>query len=267
MLAEGEPLAGMNREICNEGVALGIITPSRGLRLPGRDLAEGLFLSVSPALPGFTGSEGQVKDLLARSGASAGPDTGLLLSLVLMEVGPHISARAMGSLYGDRHGLEKELVPDAHSLAAVLDACGRSGAGGLAVMLGLRTPGSAEQAWEVTRAWRIRVAGALAAAMTAQEAGGWYRVADAATVPAVADALVATFAPEQPVVVLAQDGDMVRISVRAATPSRADLEASVDAAARAHGGRASGNRHSADAVIPAGSLDGFSAAFRQAVAA
>jgi len=70
-----------------------------------------------------------VKALLALSGGDGKPDTGLLLSLVLLEVSPHISARAMASLYGDRHGLEKELVPDAHALAAVLDACGRSGGG------------------------------------------------------------------------------------------------------------------------------------------
>jgi single-stranded-DNA-specific exonuclease len=267
MVADGEPLAGMNREICNEGVALGTITPSRGLRLPGRDVAEGLFLSLSPALPGFTGNEAYVKEFLARSRGSGEPDTGLLLSLVLLEAGPRISARAMGSLYGDCYGLEKELVPDAHALAAVLDACGRSGAGGLAVMLGLRAAGSADQAWEVTRAWRIRVAEAVAAAMAGPEAGGWYRVADAATAPAVADALVATLAPDRPVVVLAMDGDMVRVAVRAVTPSRSDLEAAVDAAARAHGGRASGNRHSADAVIPAASLEGFTAAFREAVAA
>jgi hypothetical protein len=266
MVTEGEPLSGMNREICNEGVALGIITPSRGLRLPGRDVAEGLFLSLSPALPGITGSEEEVKALVARSGGNGEPDTGLLLSLVLLEAGPRISARAMGSLYGDRHGLERELVPDAHALSAVLDACGRSGAGGLAVMLGLRAAGAAEQAWEVTRAWRIRVAGALAAAMAGQEAGGWYRVADTATAPAVADALVVTLAPDRPVVVLAPDGDLVQVAVRAVPTSGADLEAAADAAARAHGGRASGTRHRADVVIPAASLEGFTAAFREAVA-
>jgi single-stranded-DNA-specific exonuclease len=266
MVGEGEPLTGMNREICNEGVALGTLIPSRGLRLPGRDVAEGLLLSLQPALPGITGNGERVKELLARSGGNGEPDTGLLLSLVLLEVSPHISARAMASLYGDRLGLEKELVPDAHALAAVLDACGRSGAGGLAVMLGLRTAGSAEGAWEVTRAWRIRVAEALTAAMAGAEAGGWYRVADPATAPAVADALIATLAPDQPVVVLAPDGGVVRVAIRAITPSRANLEAAVDAAARGHGGRASGNRHRADAVIPAGSLEGFTAAFREAVA-
>ncbi|MDD1646158.1 MAG: hypothetical protein LUP93_07660, partial [Methanomicrobiales archaeon] len=92
-------------------------------------------------------------------------------------------------------------------------------------------------------------------------------VADPATAPAVADALIATLAPEQPVVVLAPYGEMVRVAVRAITPSRANLEAAVDAAARGYGGRASGNRHSADAVIPAGSLEGFTAALREAVAA
>ena len=267
MVGEGEPLAGMNREICNEGVALGIITLGRGLRLPGRDLAEGLFLSLQPSLPGITGNEERVKEILARCGGDGGPDTGLLLSLVLLEISPHASARAMASLYGDRHGLERELVPDAHTLAAVLDACGRSGAGGLAVMLGFRTAGSAEQAWEVTRAWRIRVAAALQGAMAWKEAEGWYQVADAATAPAVADALIATLAPDRPVVVLAPEGEWVRVSARAILSSRANLEEAMDAAARTHGGRASGNRCRADAIIPAGALEGFTAALREAVAA
>jgi single-stranded-DNA-specific exonuclease len=267
MVGEGQPLAGMNREICNEGVALGIITPSRGLRLPGRDLAEGMLLALQPGLPGITGSEERVKELLARCGGEGGPDTGLLLSLVLLEVSPRVSPRAMAALYGDRHGLEKELVPDAHALAAVLDACGRSGAGGLAVMLGFRTAGSQDQAWEVTRAWRLRVADALQAATPWKDAGGWYQVADAATAPAVADSLLSTLAPSRPLVILAPAGDAVHVSARALPECQADLEAAVDAAARAHGGRASGNRCKTDAVVPAGALDGFAAAVREVVAA
>ncbi len=267
MVGEGQPLTGMNREICNEGVALGIITPTRGLRLPGRDVAEGLLLSLQPSLPGITGSEERVKELLARCPGVGGPDIGLLLSLILLEISPRVSPEAMASLYGDCHGLERELVPSAHALAAVLDACGRSGAGGLAAMLGFRTAGSQEQAWEVTRAWRLRVAAALQAATPGEEAGGWYRVADAPTAPAVADTLVSTLAPALPLMVLAPEGETVRVSARAIPACRANLEAALDAAARAHGGRATGNRCSAEAVIPAGALEGFAAAFLEAVAA
>ncbi|MDD1659827.1 MAG: phosphoesterase [Methanomicrobiales archaeon] len=267
MVGEGQLMEGMNREICNEGVALGIITPGRGLRLPGRDVAEGLLLSLQPSLPGITGSEERVKELLARCPGEGGPDTEVLLSLILLEISPHASAMAMASLYGDRHGLEKELIPDAHALAAVLDACGRSGAGGLAAMLGFRTDGSPEQAWEVTRAWRLRVAAALQAATAWKEAEGWYQVADAPTGPGVADALISTMAPARPLVVLAPDGDVIRVSARAIPGCRANLEAALDAAARAHGGRASGNRCSADAVVPAGALEGIAAAFREALAA
>jgi len=266
MVGEGQPLTGMNREIYHEGVALGIITPSRGLHLPGRDVAEGLLLSLQPTLPGITGSEERVKELLARCESDGGPDTGLLLSLVILEVSPRVSPQAMAALYGDRHGLEKELVPDAHALAAVLDACGRSGAGGLAAMLGFRTAGSQDQAWEVTRAWRLRVAAALQAATAWKDAEGWYQVADAATAPAVADTLVSTLAPSRPLVILAPDGETIHVSARALPECRANLEAAVDAAARAHGGRASGNRCSAEAVVPAGALEGFTAALREAVA-
>ena len=267
MVGEGQPLAGMNREICNEGMALGIISPGRGLRLPGRDIAEGLLLSLQPSLPGITGNEEAVKELLARCPGEGGPDTELLLSLVLLAISPHVSATGMASLFGDRHGLERELVPDAHSLAAVLDACGRSGAGGLAAMLGFRTAGSREQAWEVTRTWRLRVAAALQAATAWKEAEGWYQVADSATAPAVADALLSTLAPARPLVVLAPDGEVIRVSARALPGYRASLEAVLDAAARAHGGRASGTRTCAEAAIPAAALDGYAGALREALAA
>jgi hypothetical protein len=79
--------------------------------------------------------------------------------------------------------------------------------------------------------------------------------------------MVSTLAPALPLVVLVPEGETVRVSARAIPSSRANLEAALDAAARAHGGRASGNRCSAEAVVPAGSLEGFAAAFREAVSA
>jgi hypothetical protein len=92
-------------------------------------------------------------------------------------------------------------------------------------------------------------------------------VADSATAPAVADALLSTLAPARPLVVLAPDGEVIRVSARALPGYRASLEAVLDAAARAHGGRASGTRTCAEAAIPAAALDGYAGALREALAA
>jgi len=48
MVGEGEPLTGMNREICNEGVALGIITPRGDSASPGATWPKGCSSRCSP---------------------------------------------------------------------------------------------------------------------------------------------------------------------------------------------------------------------------
>ena len=53
----------------------------------------------------------------------------------------------MGILYG----LEREVLPDAHTLAAVLDACGKAGKGGLAASICMRSSAGLDDAWEIAR--------------------------------------------------------------------------------------------------------------------
>ena len=138
-VGDGQELAGKNLEIFNEAVAERIITPGRGLHLPGRDAPERLYMSINPYLPGISGNQPVVESILDKCTGEEELDNSLLLSLLVLETSQKSGANAAYRLYGDTYGLEREVLPDAHTLAAVLDACGKAGKGGLAASICMRS--------------------------------------------------------------------------------------------------------------------------------
>ena len=150
ILGDGQELTGQNLEIFNEGAAEGIITNRRGLRLAGRDDHERLSLAVNPYLHQISGDEMAVADLIESSMTDDGMALDTLLSLVILRIGPYATERAMTSVYGDRLILEREVIPDAHSLTAVVDACGKQGQGGLAASLCMRNTDGIAAGWALT---------------------------------------------------------------------------------------------------------------------
>jgi single-stranded-DNA-specific exonuclease len=135
MIGDRQACTGVNRGILNDGIANGYITPGRGLLLPGRDLPEALALSTRPYLPGISGDEAGARKLVEECTGDGKTALDALLSLVILRAGAPGSAQGLEALYGDTYTLEREAIPDLHSLTAVVDACGRAGMGGLAASL------------------------------------------------------------------------------------------------------------------------------------
>ncbi len=189
IIGDGQAFAGRNLEIFNEGVANGIIVPDRGMTLPGRDMAEKWLLATCPYLEGISGDDSAVADLLTGAQGANGLRLDTLMSLAVLKSAPQTSAEGLSLLYGDTLHLQREVIEDAHALTAVIDACGKSGHGDLAVALCLRSSAEIEQAWEIARRHHLDVIGALKNAHPAHEGDAVYECQNATLASDIADVL------------------------------------------------------------------------------
>jgi hypothetical protein len=265
IIGDGQELAGKNLEIFNDGVGNGIISPKRGMRLPGRDSAEQLYMALHPYLDDISGDESLGADLIEMSTGKDGLKQDALLSLIVLTVSRNAPLSTLQALYGDLYDLEREVIEDAHALAAVVDACGKAGQGGLAASLCLRSSRDLAQAWEVARVHRINVIRALMAAQQLEGSQGFYEVQDFHVASDVADTLAADRVQNAPVVVFARAGDSCHLSVRAPERLPDGIGTTVRELALACGGTGGGHRRRAGATIPCGELDRFRKGFAEAV--
>lgn len=263
VLGDGQAFEDENAEILNDGVANGVLELERGFMLPGSSIAEQLELAIDPYLPGISGDAGKVRELLRASSGEGGPALDHLLSLVVLDTAEKAAPGSIEALWGDRVICLREVLADARTLAAVVEACGKSGRGGLAASVCLRSPGAVEEAREVAAAYRRRVILAIAGARPVEEAAFAFLVDDPSLVGDVATALAGPVGG--PVLVAAQDGGMVRISARADGPVPLGLlvrQLAVEA-----GGSGGGHARRAGASVPVGGFPEFAAAFAEAVGA
>jgi hypothetical protein len=260
ILGDGQLAAGKNREILSDGIAEGVIVPARGIPLAGRSLEEQLLLCVTPYLPGISGDPQAVQGLM-NSCSSSHPES--VLSLVVLRTGQHLPAGAFSSLWGDVHTLQRETVSNCHDMTALLDACGRSGEGGLGASICLRHQGSAEQAWKVLHAYRQKVITALRAIQPREGPVTMVEVPDAEVISSVADALIPFGGI---IVVMARAGTQYRLTSRCPAGSPLDLEQLNRKIAQEFGGNGGGHRCRAGATFPADQVESVKKRFMEALA-
>ncbi|HTY14717.1 MAG TPA: DHH family phosphoesterase [Methanoregulaceae archaeon] len=267
MIGDGQEISGKNKEIFNEGVAEGIITNGRGFHLTGRDPTERLYISTAPYLPGISGNQAAVESILDLSTGDEEADPSLLLSLLILETGEVAGTGVARKLYGDLFGLERESIADAYTLAAVTDACGKTGKGGLAASLCMRSTAGIEEAWEITRSFRLRVIAALDQLCRQENQDGVYEIDDHLVISDVADALAYNCREGQTVIVLGKDGEVCRVSARCPGGGTRDLGVVIQKIASDCGGSGGGHRLRAGATIPCSKVSQFRSAWQEAVLA
>lgn len=267
IIGDGQTLTGPNLEIFNEAVAEGIINPGRGYLLPGRDEHERLYAALNPYLHQVSGDEMAVADLLESASSGDELSREKLLSLLVLRVSPFAPVETLEEIYGATYSLEREVIPDAHALTAVVDACGKSGFGGLAASLCLRSSGDLTDAWNLSFQHRGKVIRALRAACSQDESPGYFEVDEVTVASDVADALSRDCIHQGPVVVSARHDELCYISARC--PRRIDMnlgDAVRDAALQC-GGFGGGHRLRAGATIPCARIGEFRAILARTVAA
>ncbi|MFA7563341.1 MAG: DHH family phosphoesterase [Methanoculleus sp.] len=267
IIGDGQALEGSNREIVNEGIANGFITPRRGLRLPGRGLVEQLALAVDPYLTGFSGVPDAARTLVAEVTDEDDMDTESLLTQIVLTAAPNASTSALCGIWGTTYNLGREVIDEALNLAAVVDACGKAGSGDIGASLCLRSSHALQDAWEITARYRQAVVAGIRGVRRLDERIAIFEVDDGGVASDVADALANDFVQSSPVFVIGRSGDACSISARCPPGVEVDLEAVMQTVAEACGGRGGGHRRRAGARIAADQADRFRQALLEAIPA
>jgi hypothetical protein len=257
IIGDDQVLAGKNLEIFNEAMGESVITTGRGCRLVGRDLHERLLCSIKPYLPMISGDEMAVADLIETAAREGTIENDTLISLIIMRISPYVPPGTLASLYGDQYSLDREVIPDAHSFTAVVDACGKCGKGGLAASLCFRSVDGIGEAWEAAQGHRRRVIRSLSEAAGKEKREGFYEVDEASVASDVADVLARDTLQEQTVLVTARDKELCHISARAPDASGINLGDLVHEAAVRCGGFGGGHRGRAGATISCARIGEF----------
>jgi nanoRNase/pAp phosphatase (c-di-AMP/oligoRNAs hydrolase) len=269
ILGDGQEFVGKNLEIFNEAIANGIIVPDRGLKLPGRDMTERWYMATSPYLEGVSGNEPLIAEILDAAHdsrqAGNGPRLDTLLSRMIFAAAKGTAAGSLQAVYGDTLHLQREVIEDAHALTAIIDACGKSGHGDIAATLCLRSSHDIEQAWEITRQHRVKIAEAVRTARPLEGTSGIFEVQGTAIASDVADILVRDLPHTNPVLVYAQGTDGCHISARCPSGSLADIGPLVHRLAEACGGNGGGHVLRAGATIPCDRIGVFTKGWQEAI--
>ncbi|MDD1718319.1 MAG: DHHA1 domain-containing protein [Methanoregulaceae archaeon] len=264
IIGDRQLIAGENLRIFNDAVAEGIISTERGLRLPGRDVRERLLMAINPYFDGVSGNETAVEAIIEESGGIEAIRTGEVVSLVILKAAGCASASALEAFYGDTYQLDREVLPDAHSLTALIDACGKTGRGGLAASICLRSTEALPAAWEITRKFRLGVIASIREAVSSGD--GPYRVDEIDLVSDVADALAWDCAREKPVLVYAEEQELCRVSARRPPGLEIHIGDLLHRLASEAGGTGGGHPGRGGATIPKTMFQQFSESWREAVA-
>ena len=272
IIGDGQEIKGKNLEIFNEAVANGIVVPDRGLKLPGRDMAERWYTATHPYLDGISGNEQVVADFVEQAKDPSSPNKPLMLdtliSRVVLEAAPRATLAGLGSIYGDTYHLQREVIEDAHALTAVIDACGKTGNGDIGATLCLRSSHDIDRAWEITRQHHVRIIDAVKSASPYGGIPGVYEVKEASVASDVADVLCRDIPAACPVLVFGKTpgGSLYRISARNPAGCTVELGPKVRAIAEACGGSGGGHTLRAGATIPCDKITEFAKGWREAIA-
>ncbi|MBN2734111.1 MAG: DHH family phosphoesterase [Methanomicrobiaceae archaeon] len=266
IIGDRQAIAGKNQEIINEGIANQFIVPERGIPLAGRNLEEKLFTAINPYLRGISGEKEAVQEILKRSLKEQEYSYETLLSEIILKIAPETNDKVMQSLWGDRYELERGVITDAHSMAAVVESCGLSKRGGLGVTLCLRTSQSVEEAWDIAIKHRLKVISAIQNVKSIDESISLFEVSDPTTASSVADSLAYDNLNEKPVFVMVKSGEKYSVSARCPSGAEYNLSEIMKNIAEEAGGTGGGHISRAGATFEKEGLLKFKNGLKEAFA-
>ena len=246
IIGDCQNLSGMNQKIIGDAIGDNLIKPGKGIHLPGRTTKEQIATATLPYLPGLSGNEAAAEkiEMMCQSKASDEAYAGMLISEIIAR--SSASYDALMRIYGNSWELQREAVQDAHTLTAILDACGKSGHAdvGFAIASGDRS--RLNEAWNTTVAFRKHIVENAAAA---KEVGSHvYEVPDFDAASDVADLLAVS--EQKPVIVIAKAPEFLKVSARAPQGYDVNFEQFMKTAAETFGGSGGGHKTRAGGELP-----------------
>ncbi|HJJ97194.1 MAG TPA: DHHA1 domain-containing protein [Methanocorpusculum sp.] len=262
IIGDNQTLSGRNQTIIGDAVANNLVNPGRGVLLAGRTTKEQIANSLHPYLPNLSGDEEKAAAIesACRSKVSDDAYTSCMLSQIVLD--SDASYNALMTLYGDSWSLEREVIPNAHTFTAVVDACGKAGKSGVAYALCCGDASYLDEAWGIAVSYRNRVIAAVRTAEKIRDVPAVWRVGDGAAASDAADVLAES--ASGPMFVLGRDAAVLRVSARAPRGSSVNLEQILRTTAQACGGSGGGHQLRAGADVPLDREDEFLAGLEAA---
>ncbi len=253
IIGDNQQVTGMNKTIIDEAGGDNLIMPAKGIHLPGRTTREQIEIASLPYLPGISGNTAVAEkfELLCQNTTEDDAYARMFLSEIIARSSASFEALLM--IYGDSWKLLRETIQDAHSLTAVLDACGKSGHADLGFSVACGDTSRAEEAWNVTSSFRKHIIENAASAK--QVASHVYEVADADAASDVADLLAVS--EDGPVVVLGKSPEFLKVSARAPQGYDVNFEQFMKTSAEKFGGAGGGHKTRAGGELPCACYDEF----------
>lgn len=262
IIGDNQTLSGRNQTIIGDAVANNLINPGRGVLLAGRTTKEQIANSLHPYLPSLSGDEEKAAAIESACMSKVSDDayTSCMLSQIVLD--SDASYNALMNLYGDSWSLEREVIPNAHTFTAVVDACGKAGKSGIAYALCCGDASYLDEAWKIAVSYRNRVIAAVRTAEKIRDVPAVWRVGDCAAASDAADVLAES--ASGPMFVLGRDAASLRVSARAPRGSSVNLEQILRTTAQACGGSGGGHQLRAGADVPLDREDEFLAGLEAA---
>ncbi|MCZ0863518.1 DHHA1 domain-containing protein [Methanocorpusculum vombati] len=262
IIGDNQTLSGRNQTIIGDAVANNLVNPGRGVLLAGRTTKEQIANSLHPYLPSLSGDEEKAAAIESACMSKVSDDayTSCMLSQIVLD--SDASYNALMNLYGDSWSLEREVIPNAHTFTAVVDACGKAGKSGIAYALCCGDASYLDEAWKIAVSYRNRVIAAVRTAEKIRDVPAVWRVGDCAAASDAADVLAES--ASGPMFVLGRDAASLRVSARAPRGSSVNLEQILRTTAQACGGSGGGHQLRAGADVPLDREDEFLAGLEAA---
>lgn len=246
IIGDNQNVSGMNLKIIDEAIENNLISSGKGILLPGRTTREQIEISSLPYLPGLSGNANLAEkiEMMCQNMTSDEQYATVLLSEIIAR--SSASYDALMGIYGNGWTLHRETVQDAHSLTAVLDACGKSGHADLGFAVACGDVSRSEEAWNVTAAFRKHI---IENASTAKEvAPHVYEVSSIDTISDIADLM--SQSEKKPVIVLGKTSEFLKVSARAPAGYDIDFEQFMKSSAETFCGTGGGHKTRAGARLP-----------------
>ncbi len=254
IIGDGQRLTGKNQELYLEAMGNGIITKSRGVRLPGRDLGERVRLATMPFFPGYSGNEEAVSGLLPEIGTEPGTEEkDLIYSRLMLDAARTGTPEAIMNFWGDTYQLSREIIEDAHTMTLLIDACGKAGDGSLAVELCMKSGTGLGRMWEIATAHRMAVIAEIRSFLSGikpEETARVYETQNPRLASDIADTIFRSLEGTGPVIISASGNDgSSLLSIRGTANGEEGLGTIVSTIATECGGYGGGHVTRAGATI------------------
>lgn len=246
IIGDSQKISGMNRTIVEEAMMNNLVELKRGVLLSGRNVKEQLEYATHPFLKNISGNPEAVAEI-EQSCMSTTEDcayTSMLISEVLAR--SDASYLDIMGIYGDRYNLVREVIHDACSLTAVIDACGKAGRTDLGYAVAVGDLAQVDDAWSVALEFRRKVIEAMNSAE--QIASAAWKVTSADVASDAADILAGS--QGKPVIVLGATPEYLKVSARAPSGCDVDFEKFMKETVAKFGGYGGGHKTRAGGELP-----------------